>query len=107
MPLTSKGEKIMKNMQEEYGPKKGKEVFYASANKGTIAGVHDVTEPKPATGPMSTSGPVGRSEGLPKTAQQSEALHAQGSAPDRARDTVGKSMSLDEIKTNAKRIGRY
>ena len=30
----------MKNMQSEYGPKKGESVFYASANKGTIKGVH-------------------------------------------------------------------
>ena len=27
-------------MQKEYGGKKGKQVFYASANKGTIKGVH-------------------------------------------------------------------
>jgi hypothetical protein len=27
-------------MEEEYGPKKAKKVFYASANKGTIKGVH-------------------------------------------------------------------
>jgi hypothetical protein len=40
MPLTQKGKKIMKNMKKEYGPKKAKNVFYASANKGTIKGVH-------------------------------------------------------------------
>lgn len=40
MPLTTKGKKIMKNMRKEYGPKKAKNVFYASANKGTIKGVH-------------------------------------------------------------------
>ncbi len=39
MPLTSKGEKILSNMEREYGTKKGKSVFYASANKGTISGV--------------------------------------------------------------------
>lgn len=39
MPMTSKGEKIMSAMKKEYGEKKGKEVFYASANKGTITGV--------------------------------------------------------------------
>ncbi len=39
MPLTTKGKKIMKAMKSEYGDKKGKTVFYASANKGTIAGV--------------------------------------------------------------------
>ena len=40
MPLTKKGAKIKKKMQETYGKGKGEEVFYASANKGTIKGVH-------------------------------------------------------------------
>jgi hypothetical protein len=40
MPLTTKGQKIMKNMKKEYGSKKGESVFYASANKGKISGVH-------------------------------------------------------------------
>lgn len=40
MPLTKKGKKIMKNMKSEYGEKKGKQVFYASQNKGTISGTH-------------------------------------------------------------------
>jgi len=39
MPMTAKGKKIMKAMQEEYGKKKGKEVFYASKAKGKIKGV--------------------------------------------------------------------
>ena len=39
MPLTKKGNKIMANMESEYGPE-AKRVFYASANKGTIKGVH-------------------------------------------------------------------
>jgi hypothetical protein len=39
MPLTKKGKTIMKNMVAEYGPKKAKEVFYASANKGRIKGI--------------------------------------------------------------------
>lgn len=38
MPLTDKGSKILKNMKREYGAKKGKSVFYASINKGTISG---------------------------------------------------------------------
>lgn len=41
MPLTSKGEEIKSNMENEYGKKKGESVFYASANKGTIKGVHN------------------------------------------------------------------
>lgn len=37
MPLShyydGKGEKVMSAMQKQYGEKKGKEVFYATANK--------------------------------------------------------------------------
>lgn len=40
MPLTPKGKKIMRSMKQEYGPEKGKRVFYASQNKGTIKGTH-------------------------------------------------------------------
>lgn len=40
MPLTKKGNKIMRAMKKEYGAKKGERVFYASANKGTVKGVH-------------------------------------------------------------------
>ncbi len=39
-PLTKKGKKIMSSMKKQYGTKKGKQVFYASENKGTISGVH-------------------------------------------------------------------
>ena len=40
MPLTKKGEKIKQEMQKQYGKEKGKQVFYASQNKGTIKGTH-------------------------------------------------------------------
>ena len=40
MPLTAKGEKIKRAMQAQYGAERGKQVFYASENKGTITGVH-------------------------------------------------------------------
>lgn len=40
MPLTKKGRKIKAAMTKEYGADKGERVFYASANKGTITGVH-------------------------------------------------------------------
>ncbi len=40
MPLTPKGREILRSMQKEYGKQKGKRVFYASANKGIIRGVH-------------------------------------------------------------------
>lgn len=39
MPLTHKGKEIEDAMEREYGSKKGKSVFYASKNKGTIKGV--------------------------------------------------------------------
>ena len=39
MPLTSKGKKIKSAMTKQYGEKKGEDIFYASANKGTIKGV--------------------------------------------------------------------
>jgi hypothetical protein len=34
MPLTKSGKKVMKSMNKQYGKKKGKQVFYASINKG-------------------------------------------------------------------------
>jgi hypothetical protein len=40
MPLTEKGHKILAAMKKHYGVKKGKQVFYASQNKGTITGTH-------------------------------------------------------------------
>ena len=39
MPLNEKGRKIMKSMKEQYGKKRGEQVFYASKNKGVIKGV--------------------------------------------------------------------
>ena len=34
MPLTKSGKKVLSSMTKEYGSKNGKEVFYASMNKG-------------------------------------------------------------------------
>lgn len=39
MPLNKKGRRIMRAMQKSYGTKKGKRVFHASRNAGTIKGV--------------------------------------------------------------------
>lgn len=39
MPLNKKGKKIKEAMEKEYGKEKGKKIFYASENKGTIKGV--------------------------------------------------------------------
>ena len=38
MPLTIKGSKIRKKLEQFYGKDKGDEVFYASINKGKIKG---------------------------------------------------------------------
>jgi hypothetical protein len=38
MPLTKKGKKIKRAMQDQYGKDKGEQVFYASQNKGNITG---------------------------------------------------------------------
>jgi hypothetical protein len=43
MPLTRKGNKIMGAMQQQYGSRKAKKVFYASKNKGTISGVDEMS----------------------------------------------------------------
>ena len=45
MPLTNKGEKIMAAMKSRYGSDKGKQVFYASRNKGRITGVDPESKP--------------------------------------------------------------
>lgn len=34
MPLSGSGKEVMGSMKEQYGPKKGESVFYASINKG-------------------------------------------------------------------------
>jgi hypothetical protein len=41
MPLTPKGEEIKSALQKEYGAKKGEQVLYAGANKGTFTGIHN------------------------------------------------------------------
>jgi hypothetical protein len=39
MPLSFKGRKIKRKMEQEYGKEKGDRVFYASENKGIIRGL--------------------------------------------------------------------
>jgi hypothetical protein len=41
MPLTDKGRSLLEEFKQEYGPEKGREVFYAAKNKGTITGVEE------------------------------------------------------------------
>ena len=54
MPLTEKGEKIMKSMKRTYGGKKGEQVFYATANSGKIKGVEKKEELKKGRVPLQT-----------------------------------------------------
>ena len=49
MPLTEKGQTILTAMVKQYGSKKGKQVFYASQNKGTITGTHKPRKKKGKT----------------------------------------------------------
>jgi hypothetical protein len=44
MALNKKGKTIMSSMKRQYGPKKGKEVFYATLNKGKIKNVKKKTK---------------------------------------------------------------
>jgi len=52
MPLNQKGQKIKQNMIEQYGPEKGKQVFYASENKGSIKGVTKHSKGTPKKNPF-------------------------------------------------------
>jgi len=40
MPLTKKGKSILATMKKHYGRVRGKQVFYASQQKGVIKGTH-------------------------------------------------------------------
>jgi len=61
VPLSKKGKKIMKSMKDQYGSKRGEQVFYASMNKGKIKGVEkkkngglgEKSGPPPKKGPSS------------------------------------------------------
>jgi hypothetical protein len=61
VPLNKKGKKIMKSMKDQYGSKRGEQVFYASMNKGKIKGVEkkkngglgEKSGPPPKKGPSS------------------------------------------------------
>ena len=43
MPLSTKGNKILKNMKKQYGTKKGKSVFYAMEHSGKLKSVKKKT----------------------------------------------------------------
>jgi hypothetical protein len=39
VPLSFKGRKVKRKMEEEYGKKKGERIFYATENAGKIRGL--------------------------------------------------------------------
>lgn len=49
MPLSESGSKVLASMQTEYGPDKGKRIFYATANKKPVLGAkwHGKTSSRP------------------------------------------------------------
>ena len=56
MPLTAKGEKILRAMEETYGSKsKAEQVLYAAKNAGKISGIDDADNP--GTSPLSNARP--------------------------------------------------
>lgn len=57
MPLTTKGTKIKSAMKKKYGEKKGEQVFYAAANKGTVKDVEKKQEFKKGGSVRKTSKP--------------------------------------------------
>ncbi len=46
MPLTKKGKTIKKELQKEYGKKKGESILYAMEKKGTAKGITKKTAKK-------------------------------------------------------------
>ena len=48
MPLTAKGKTVLTAMESQYGAKKGKSVFYASINKGTVKGAEKTRRTRPS-----------------------------------------------------------
>ena len=49
MPLTKKGKTIKKELQKEYGKKKGESILYAMEKKGTAKGITKKTAKKKTT----------------------------------------------------------
>jgi hypothetical protein len=77
MPLTKKGTKILAAMQKEYGEKRGKSVFYASANAKRIEGVHHDADFAAETGEAQGKA-INVSQGITPALlnQQAAAMHA-------------------------------
>lgn len=98
MPLKegSSNETVSENIKEMMHSGHPQNQAIAASMKEAGKSNQDVEKPDPATGPMSTKGPYGTSEGLPKTAGVTDAPK-----------DCGREMSMDEIKAMGRRIGRY
>jgi hypothetical protein len=98
MPLTEKGEKIKSAMEENYGPEKGEEVFYASANKGTITGVDQEVVPLPLDPDL---------RGIAEGAQSNivQQIYAEQAARNRNRPFLGGDMEDKPEDCNDKMPG--
>jgi hypothetical protein len=118
--LNAKGEQILAAMKKQYGAERGKAVFYASVNKGTITGVDSGERSSQARDP----------EALLKAAedeldalgrQQGEVAARQATIDDRAQvigrlrdevlamrkdtDPVGDVVSLERAQDLVRHIG--
>jgi hypothetical protein len=122
MPLTPKGSKIKKAMEKGYGAKKGKEVFYASINKGKVKGAHknkkhkalassyrvtpegvERTAPKAWTGEgVWRAGSVAKTQ-LEKLGKQAETMRAQAYQKAQSKSwkrIVSSKVGRDSLKKN-------
>jgi hypothetical protein len=95
MPLTSKGEEIKSAMQDQYGAKKGEQVFYASKNKGTITGVDE--QQRDQAGKFSSGGGGGSQSDVGKRLawfNKEDGESAKSSAePEPAKSDVGQRLA--------------
>ena len=120
MALTEKGKKIRNEMRKKYGSKRGDQVFYASANKGTITGVEEGMKKKSVKnmskggksllGSLSPVYGIATGEGLFGKIGAGGALGAVGKLIERSRDddeekkegTTGDAMKATAMNAAAR-----
>lgn len=100
MPLTTKGSKIMGNMEKEYGPE-AERVFYAARNAGTIAGV-DAARMDEMIGKVNEL--AARADASTKGLSVSQVVRALNNNGSPLRESLVKSMTYDgEDRSNPDR----
>ena len=101
MPLTTKGEKILKAMRRHYGYDQGERVFYASANKGRITGVHG--DGQGGGGPLRSSlrrvGQTFLESGMTPQQKNQEILNYMGRRGDEIKEVAHPNDWLDKFMT--------